>query len=263
MPRIDAIFFDLDGTLLTSSKEVDPVDRTTLLRCLNAGIQIIIISGRPLFYVEAVAKTIDSRIKCVGYNGAFFKDDCIRIDHCFTKAHLNIIRQLMYQYAIEQYYLKGLNVIYSTDDDQRFVYPDLQKKGSIVRIDYSPFLKIDQPIYKCTILDSREDVLSLFAEKAKRVASVTSSHKGSLDVMEKSVCKGKAVDTLTHIYHWAPEHLMAFGDASNDLGMFKKIKYSIAMGNSADIVKQQAWSITNSNNENGITKAILKIVEGL
>ena len=63
MPGIDAIFLDLDGTLLTSNKEVDPVDRATLLCCLDAGIQIILVSGRPIFYVESVAKTIDSRIK--------------------------------------------------------------------------------------------------------------------------------------------------------------------------------------------------------
>ena len=56
---------------------------------------------------------------------------------------------------------------------------------------------------------------------------------------------------------------MAFGDAVNDLDMFKKVKYSIAMGNGANVVKQQAWSVTDSHDENGITKAILKIADGL
>lgn len=263
MPGIDAIFLDLDGTLLTSDKEVDPVDRATLLCCLDAGIQIILVSGRPIFYVESVAKMIDSRIKCMGYNGAFFKDEHITIDHCFTKDHLHAVRKLLDEYSLAQYYLKGLKTIYSTDSDQRFVYPELQENGSILRIDYAPFLEIDQPVYKVMVLDSREDVLSRFEEKVKQFVSVTSSHKGSLDVMEKNVNKGKAIDILIQTYHWSRDRLMAFGDAVNDLDMFKKVKYSIAMGNGANVVKQQAWSVTDSHDENGITKAILKIADGL
>lgn len=263
MPRIDAIFFDLDGTLLTSNKEVDPIDRDTLIRCLDTGIQIVLVSGRPIFYVESVARTIDPRVKYMGYNGAYFKDENVTIDHCFTKEHLEAVRSLLDKYSIEKFYLKGLDTIYETDDDHRFVYPELQENGSILGVDYSPSLIIDRPIYKFMILDSREDELLKFEEDAKQVVSVTSSHKGSLDVMEKSVNKGNAIDTLIQTYHWDSEHLMAFGDAINDLDMFKKVKYSIAMENGMDIVKQQAWAVTDSHNKNGITKAILKIVEGI
>ena len=35
------------------------------------------------------------------------------------------------------------------------------------------------------------------------------------------------------------------------------------MGNGMDVIKEKAWDITTSNDENGITLAIKKYVEGI
>ena len=41
MHDIKAIFLDLDGTLLTSDKQIDDKDKNTLICCLNQGIKIL------------------------------------------------------------------------------------------------------------------------------------------------------------------------------------------------------------------------------
>ena len=48
----------------------------------------------------------------------------------------------------------------------------------------------------------------------------------------------------------------AFGDGLNDLSMFERVDYSIAMGNSQATVKEAATFITRSNDENGIPYAL-------
>ena len=49
---------------------------------------------------------------------------------------------------------------------------------------------------------------------------------------------------------------MVFGDYYNDLTMFKAAHYSYAMKNAPEDVKEQANFIAESNNDNGVYKAI-------
>lgn len=257
MNDIKAIFLDLDGTLLTSDKRIDDKDKNTLIHCLNRGIKIILISGRPIFYVESIAKQIDPRVMSMGYNGAYFKDSQLEINQCISAKHLQQIRELLDVYSIQKYYLKGLHVIYSTDMDKRFIYKEVPTRF------YTKDIEIGIDIYKILMVDSRLDVLDDFKKQAQAIVSVTSSHIGSLDVMDKSVNKGNAIDMLIQNYKWNRENLMAFGDSLNDIDMFEKVQYSIAMGNGMDIIKEKAWNVTGSNDENGITQAIKKYVEGI
>lgn len=257
MSDIKAIFLDLDGTLLTSDKQINDKDKNTLIHCMNKGIKIILVSGRPIFYVESIAKQIDPRVMSMGYNGAYFKDSQLEINQCISAKHLQQIRELLDVYSIQKYYLKGLRVIYSTDMDKRFIYKE------VPTCLYTKDVEIGIDIYKILMVDSRLDVLDDFKKQAQAIVSVTSSHIGSLDVMDKSVNKGNAIDTLIQNYKWNRENLMAFGDSLNDIDMFEKVQYSIAMGNGMDIIKEKAWNVTGSNDENGITQAIEKYVEGI
>ena len=102
-----------------------------------------------------------------------------------------------------------------------------------------------------------------FKKQIQDFVSVTSSHISSLDIMDKSVNKGNAINALMQTYKWNQDNLMAFGDSLNDIDMFEHVKYSIAMGNGMDVIKEKAWDITTSNDENGITLAIKKYVEGI
>lgn len=257
MHDIKAIFLDLDGTLLTSDKKIDDKDKNTLICCLNQGIKIILISGRPIFYVESIAKQIDPRVMCMGYNGAYFRDSCLEINQCISAKHLQQIRELLDAYSIQKYYLKGLHAIYSSDMDQRFIYKEVPTYL------YTKEEKIDAHIYKILMVDSRLDVLEGFKKQVQDFVSVTSSHISSLDIMDKSVNKGNAINALMQTYKWNQDNLMAFGDSLNDIDMFEHVKYSIAMGNGMDVIKEKAWDITTSNDENGITLAIKKYVEGI
>jgi hydroxymethylpyrimidine pyrophosphatase-like HAD family hydrolase len=52
------------------------------------------------------------------------------------------------------------------------------------------------------------------------------------------------------------EEIATLGDMPNDILMFRKSGFSIAMGNSSDEVKAQATAVTDSNAEDGFAKAI-------
>ena len=50
------------------------------------------------------------------------------------------------------------------------------------------------------------------------------------------------------------------GDMPNDVLMFRKSGFSIAMGNASDEVKAQASAVTDSNENEGFAKAVRKFV---
>ena len=57
-----------------------------------------------------------------------------------------------------------------------------------------------------------------------------------------------------------PGQIATIGDMPNDVLMFRKSGFSIAMGNSSDEVKAQASAVTDSNENEGFAKAVRQFV---
>ena len=55
------------------------------------------------------------------------------------------------------------------------------------------------------------------------------------------------------------KHIVCFGDSLNDISMFKACKYSVAMKNAEEVLKEQAYMITeDDNDEDGLAKFLNK-----
>ena len=76
--------------------------------------------------------------------------------------------------------------------------------------------------------------------------------------MPAGVTKAFALERLAQKLNIKVEEIMALGDANNDLEMLKFAGLGIAMGNASDYVKSLADNVTDSNDENGVAKAIEK-----
>ena len=66
--------------------------------------------------------------------------------------------------------------------------------------------------------------------------------------------------TLSKLLNIPPAQIATMGDMPNDVLMFRKSGFSIAMGNSSDEVKAQASAVTDSNENEGFAKAVRKFV---
>ena len=66
--------------------------------------------------------------------------------------------------------------------------------------------------------------------------------------------KGTVVATLSKRLGIPPEQIAAIGDIPNDVLMFRKSGFYIAMGNSSVEVKEQASAVTDSNENEGFAK---------
>ena len=57
------------------------------------------------------------------------------------------------------------------------------------------------------------------------------------------------------------QEVMVLGDSFNDYSMFKEFPISFAMGNAIDEIKEIAKYITDTNYNDGVAKAIYKIIK--
>ena len=90
----------------------------------------------------------------------------------------------------------------------------------------------------------------------------TRSQPYYLDVTNKNANKGVVVEYLSQHVGVPPEEIATIGDQPNDVLMFKRSGFSIAMGNASDEVKAQAAAVTASYNDEGFAKAMEAFILG-
>jgi hydroxymethylpyrimidine pyrophosphatase-like HAD family hydrolase len=93
-------------------------------------------------------------------------------------------------------------------------------------------------------------------------ATANRSQPYYLDVTHKEANKGAVVEFLSRHLKIPAAEIATIGDQPNDVLMFKRSGFSIAMGNASDQVKGHASATTDSYNDEGFAKAIGRFILG-
>ena len=90
--------------------------------------------------------------------------------------------------------------------------------------------------------------------------SVFSSGDHNFEIVNKHTSKGASLERLASNLNISLEETMAFGDNYNDISMFEKVKYSVAMGNADENIKSICKLVADTNYNNGVAKMIYKFI---
>lgn len=90
--------------------------------------------------------------------------------------------------------------------------------------------------------------------------SVFSSGNHNFEIVNKHTSKGASLERLASNLSISLEETMAFGDNYNDLSMFERVKYSVAMGNADENIKSICKLVADTNYNNGVAKMIYKFI---
>jgi Cof subfamily protein (haloacid dehalogenase superfamily) len=93
-------------------------------------------------------------------------------------------------------------------------------------------------------------------------ATANRSQPYYLDITNKDANKGAVLAYLSRHMDVPAEEIATIGDQPNDVLMFKRSGFSIAMGNASDEVKAQAAAVTDSYNDEGFAKAMERFILG-
>ncbi len=84
--------------------------------------------------------------------------------------------------------------------------------------------------------------------------SVFSSGNHNFEIVNKHTSKGASLERLACNLNISLDETMAFGDNYNDVSMFEKVKYSVAMGNADENIKSICKLVADTNYNNGVAK---------
>lgn len=82
----------------------------------------------------------------------------------------------------------------------------------------------------------------------------------NLEVLTTGVSKGAALALLARDWGIPMDQVIAVGDSSNDLGMFAVAGMPVAMGNGSPAARAAARYVTDTNDRDGIAKAIRELL---
>lgn len=255
---------DLDGTLLNSDHDVSPGNIETLQAAERQGVMVTLVSGRMHQSILPTSRKIGLSNPIISYNGGMVKHaetnevyfhrpvprpTAVRlIEYCEqADLHLNFSWN-------DQLYVKELN-------DWSQLY---QSRTGVVAEATGGLLNLPEvEPTKMQVLVNPELIVDLFAEFQRqfdRDLYITRTMPEYIEFMNPQVSKGDAIIALADRLGIPIAETMAFGDGFNDESMMRTAGFSVAMANAVDEIKRISNYVTTSNDEDGVAKAVQKLV---
>lgn len=265
-PRIAGLISDVDGTVVTSRKEVTDRTRAVAAKLRERGIQLAIISGRPPEGMRMLIEPLALTAPIGGFNGgAITRTDMTVIEERLLPPDIARASAAFLQKRDLDVWVFSEGLWYARDPKGPHV--DRESHATQLRPVIVPDL--EQPLataHKVVgVSDDHAAVLQCERDMAEMLdgkAAASRSQPYYLDITHPLANKGDSVGTLARLMGLDMQRVAVIGDSFNDVGMFAKSPLSIAMGNASDEVKRLARFVTEANDDEGFANAVEKYILG-
>lgn len=250
---IKAIFFDIDGTLVSFKTHAMPAEtREALLRLRAAGVKLFLATGRNMDSIRFMLKEglFDGAI---GMNGQLCKigEECV-FANPVSRADLEIAVELAKSGEHTIGFLLERDGFVNRADarvQNACAYADMA-----VPPERNPEAAFDEPVYQIHYYGEpgSERVLvdrtqGLLATRWSPLFADVYPTGGGKDAGIRAICERLGI---------AQGETMAFGDGENDISMLRYAHIGVAMGNASDFVKSQADYVAGDVDEGGLARAV-------
>lgn len=283
------VAIDLDGTMLNKYGVVTEGTKEAIKKAIEKGTEVMIASGRPIDSIKTIAKEIGSENYFIAGNGSLIYD--IKKDEIIYEKFLNkqkvleiaeiceknnisyniyteetIIAQNL-KYNVLYYYKENLK---KQEKNKTNITIVENMKEYIKQSKYDKFLKI-------TVCDESKSVFNSIIRKLRKIENIDVLDVGHMsrktikqgteefdieyyytEISLKDVDKWNAIEFLIDKLNIKKEEVIAIGDNMNDKKMIENSGLGIAMGQSTPVITQIADYITDSNENDGVKKALEK-----
>ena len=269
---IKLLAIDMDGTLLNEEKHIDTPQKEAVQKAIEAGIKVVLCTGRPLFGVLPVY----GELELEKYN----LDEYVILNNgCSLRKTTNwelldnkeITREdVVYLDKLRKGYNLDLTV---SNDNDYFVVGDKANKytiedGKLVYVDIKPISLEEATSGKHTFFKSmylgEEEEIQRFKNdnenllKDKYDAVLSQIH--IFEMLPFGTNKAAALKELAEKLGIEREEIMTIGDGNNDVEMLEFAGIGVAMGNGTESAKKAANYVTDTNENHGVAKAIEKYI---
>jgi Cof subfamily protein (haloacid dehalogenase superfamily) len=262
---IRLVLADVDGTLVTKDKILTERAVAATRALHAAGADFAITSGRPPRGMEMLIEPLALKTPIAGFNGGVF----VRPD--LSVIETRTLDPDAARKVVELIEKAGLDAWLYTPDawlirDPKA--PHVEREAWTVKFDakvvkaYSDedFSHVVKIVGVSDDLDKVAEVERQAQKELGSNASAARSQPYYLDVTHPQANKGAVVETLCRLLKVRPEEIATLGDMPNDVLMFVKSGFSVAMGNASDEVKSKASATTDSYEDEGFAKAVERLI---
>lgn len=263
------IAIDMDGTLLNSKNNVSNRTKKAIIKAKEKGVHVVLSTGRILKSAIYYSQKLGLKNPIVASNGGIIVDENSNLIYKkpLDKQSIKKIADMADEDDV-YFHLYDETKFYSSRKVQEFLdfYRQDDEKTSI---DFQLFKHIDEiintenlNIYKFLFIDENKRKLQNFREKISTISdiSISSSWSNNVEAMALNVSKGEALSKLSEILNIKLKDIITIGDSENDLSMLNISGLSVAMGNASHKIKEKADYITDTNDNDGVAKAIEKFI---
>ena len=259
-----AAFIDMDGTLITKSHTISHVTQLAIKKLISKGILIVPISARPLHgMLHIINGVIPAETPVVSLNGGYIYQQ----GNIIYQANIPLVAAKAVHDAIVRLPVSAM--YYSQMKWYAQEHTDAVKKEQKI----TPVPIIIQPFEQTIaawnqaaqgpnkILIAGDATLILSIEKNLIATyggqlNIYKSQPRYLELMNLQASKTVAMQLLMAQYGIQQQEVVAIGDNYNDQGMIEFAGMGVAMGNAPNNIKAIANHVTDTNNNDGVAKAL-------
>jgi Cof subfamily protein (haloacid dehalogenase superfamily) len=270
---IKLIAMDIDGTLLNSHAELPEKNALAVAEAASRGIEILLVTGRRFDFARPIADALQCDLHLIVNNGALIKSK----NGETHQQHLlpnNIARQVL---EATTEFRANAGVCFDRPLEGQMIFEkvdwdDPRRSGYFHR--NRAYIAEVSPLVDC--LNGEDPIQVLYTGACGPIRSAMRQLSGLpiaeaftlalteyeardfsiLDVLRLGVNKGVALKEWSRRKGIAREEVMAIGDNWNDREMLEFAGLPVVMANCVEDLKSFGWTMTSSNDENGVASAI-------
>jgi Cof subfamily protein (haloacid dehalogenase superfamily) len=275
-PSIRLAAIDIDGTLLNSQFRISSVDLEALRRAREAGIEIVLVTGRRHAFALAIARELGFDMWLISSNGAVtrslkgepFHSDLLPRAVCrqFCSTMDEFRGHMVLTFDKES---KGAVVLERMDElnvsIQRWLEKNMASIEFVVPLE-NALLTDPVQVMLCGTLNRMRRAMEHLEGSAVRnsITLLRTEYPARdliiLDVLNRGCSKGHALERWARHRGIAREEVMAIGDNYNDVEMLAFAGVPFIMGNASEELKSRGWPVSLSNDEHGVAAALAQVL---
>jgi Cof subfamily protein (haloacid dehalogenase superfamily) len=262
---IRLLLADVDGTLVTQDKVLTPAARAAARDLAAAGVGLAITSGRPPRGMGMLIEPLALTSPIAGFNGGVFANPNLSViaTHTLDPGPAAEALSIILEQGLDAWLYTGTEWLVRNPSA-----PHVDREAWTVKFEprvVPEFTEthLAQTVKIVGISDDFDRVAACEAAAQQALgdrASAARSQPYYLDVTHPEANKGAVVTTISKWENTPTSQIATIGDMPNDVLMFRRSGFSIAMGNASDAVKAQANAVTDSNENDGFAKAVQRFI---
>lgn len=267
--EVKVICCDIDGTLVRTDKTLSEENIKWIHKAVTEkGVHFTLVSGRPSNGIIPFYQKMDITGPMSCFNGGTLLDEngVIVDDHRMPHDLAMKLVDINDEVHADMIIFDGMTWCLETRECYAYA-PKLKIYRSDCLVGNFRDLLQKFDTNKCIFISPDSTVLDkveVLIRQRFDLATITYFRADDyLEVMVSGYDKGTAIEALSRVYNVPTSQIMALGDADNDIAMLKVAGYSVSMANASKGAKDAARYLTDTNDNDGVAKAIQKYVFGL